>query len=293
MLGDSFTAAFNVAEQDTFSQKLEEMLQNHIPNRNIQVINAGVASYSPLLEYLFLREKGLKLEPDLVILNFDLSDIFDEARYWHIADLEVDGTIVRVNEIPELIPLNRWVNYQISKHSFLYTRYIRRYLTHSKISFTENVNSYSKQNEKSFETDFLAPLRENANYNPTLYWHWPKISLRQIKKLADEQQIPLIITTYPYPPQVNGTEWPEREMAKFELGKIYPPTNMENLEAIAKNMDIPIINSLEAFQESNKTPLYFQRDFHFSPNGHQVFAEEIFDFLLSNAEKYNLINPSN
>jgi len=73
VLGDSFTAAESVDYEKTAVYLAEKKL--NIEGKNVEVINAGVPSYSPILEYLWLRGYGLELEPDLVILNFDLGDI--------------------------------------------------------------------------------------------------------------------------------------------------------------------------------------------------------------------------
>ena len=76
VLGDSFTAAESVNLEKTAVYLVGEKLNSE--GKNVEVINAGVPSYSPILEYLWLREYGLELMPDLVILNFDLGDISGE-----------------------------------------------------------------------------------------------------------------------------------------------------------------------------------------------------------------------
>ncbi|MEK7251480.1 MAG: hypothetical protein AAB209_13775, partial [Bacteroidota bacterium] len=67
-----------VFSNETFSKRLEEKLQSQQGAMKFEVINAGVGSYSPLLEYLYLKHYELQFNPDLVILNFDLSDVYDD-----------------------------------------------------------------------------------------------------------------------------------------------------------------------------------------------------------------------
>ena len=74
MLGDSFTEGIGVEANETFSKVLEGLLNGEGRTEKYEVINAGVGSYSPLPEYLYLKSAGLKLEPDVVVLNLDLSD---------------------------------------------------------------------------------------------------------------------------------------------------------------------------------------------------------------------------
>ncbi|MFP8878611.1 MAG: SGNH/GDSL hydrolase family protein [Myxococcota bacterium] len=65
-MGDSYTAAFEVAYQDTFTSRVGEILnaQFEFP---IQSINAGVRGYGTDQSYLYFRERGHRLKPDLVV----------------------------------------------------------------------------------------------------------------------------------------------------------------------------------------------------------------------------------
>lgn len=66
VLGDSQTEGI-VENSHTYSSVLEERLAA-AGMGPLEVLNAGVSGYSPLLEYLWLREWGLRLDPDLVVL---------------------------------------------------------------------------------------------------------------------------------------------------------------------------------------------------------------------------------
>src|SRR5262249_61615194 len=80
VLGDSFTEGVGVSAAETFTAQLQSLLDGAGLDR-WRIINAGVASYSPLLEYLYLKTQGLALEPDVVLLNLDLSDVYDDFEY--------------------------------------------------------------------------------------------------------------------------------------------------------------------------------------------------------------------
>src|SRR4029453_17992017 len=80
LLGDSFTFGFRAADEMVFARKLEQRLRAD-GFLSVEVVNAGVLSYCPLLEYLQYRHQLHALEPDLVILNFDMSDVQDHLEY--------------------------------------------------------------------------------------------------------------------------------------------------------------------------------------------------------------------
>ena len=82
-LGDSFTEGYSSDLADSFIKRLERRLNARPPKEGItyEVANLGVASFSPLLEFLRLKEFVDKLPGDFVLLNFDGSDFADDHFY--------------------------------------------------------------------------------------------------------------------------------------------------------------------------------------------------------------------
>lgn len=83
MVGDSMTFGWGVEDNETIPSYLEQIANEEFNTRNInnkiEVINAGMASgFSPDTYYLYLKNKGLDLKPNLVIVNFFIrNDIYD------------------------------------------------------------------------------------------------------------------------------------------------------------------------------------------------------------------------
>jgi hypothetical protein len=73
VLGDSFTFSGKVALADTFQKRLEKSLATRDPPRHYEVLNLGVPGYKSGQQLGLLREKGLGLGPDLVIVDFTLN----------------------------------------------------------------------------------------------------------------------------------------------------------------------------------------------------------------------------
>jgi lysophospholipase L1-like esterase len=72
MLGDSTTAAMQVALEDTFVKQLESELNEG--EDSWEVINAGVNAYGTDNELLFYRFEGQKYDADIVFLNMYLAN---------------------------------------------------------------------------------------------------------------------------------------------------------------------------------------------------------------------------
>ena len=80
-LGDSIGFGLGIPSGDHYTKVLEEQL-NSLPENETRyrVINAGGQGYSPSGYYAYLRNEGLRLKPDLVIIETELcNDTSDEA----------------------------------------------------------------------------------------------------------------------------------------------------------------------------------------------------------------------
>jgi hypothetical protein len=89
-LGDETTLAANIEESKTFCSRLQQLLQEGRAD-TIEVVNAGVPEYCPLLSCLQLRHQLLGLEPNVVVLNFDTSDVADDYRFRRFAVISDAG----------------------------------------------------------------------------------------------------------------------------------------------------------------------------------------------------------
>ncbi len=84
VLGDSFAEARAVDINDTFWFKLKKNLKkcnNFYNDKNIEVINFGVSEYGTTQQYLTLKHKVWKYNPDIIILAFfSGNDIADNLK---------------------------------------------------------------------------------------------------------------------------------------------------------------------------------------------------------------------
>ena len=79
LLGDETIFAPETLEADHAASALKELLQQQtqVP---IEVVNAGLPGGCPLTEYLLFKQRLLALQPDLVLLHFDWSDVSDDQQ---------------------------------------------------------------------------------------------------------------------------------------------------------------------------------------------------------------------
>jgi hypothetical protein len=79
LLGDETILAPETSEPEHCLHLLTEHLQQRTRAR-IEVVNAGIPGACPLTEYLLVKQRLLALQPDLVLLHFDWSDVSDDQQ---------------------------------------------------------------------------------------------------------------------------------------------------------------------------------------------------------------------
>jgi len=77
-LGESSTYAWKIPYEDCYSALLEARLGD-VKRKAVRVINAGVPGYSVVQGYAYLKYRGVRLEPDAVLLYFGYNDFLNVA----------------------------------------------------------------------------------------------------------------------------------------------------------------------------------------------------------------------
>ena len=73
-LGDSFTFGWGVKLEETFLKQLEGRLSQQT-GRTVETINAGVPGYGLNHYYIYLKNIGIKYQPDIVVLAYFTDDL--------------------------------------------------------------------------------------------------------------------------------------------------------------------------------------------------------------------------
>ena len=121
VLGDSFSEARQVAQEDTFWSLMERGLGTcpALEGRPVEVLNFGIGSYGTTEELLTWRKDAIRFSPDLVLLQFFLgNDLHDNSLQLRLAEgwRAPKPAFVRANGklVLETPPTSRW-------RRFLYT----------------------------------------------------------------------------------------------------------------------------------------------------------------------------
>ena len=77
VLGDSFIEGFGANDDSTFCSLLQKQLSEKYVHKKISVINGGICGNNPLYEIVLYQNKLEKYNPDLILVESNLTDLKD------------------------------------------------------------------------------------------------------------------------------------------------------------------------------------------------------------------------
>lgn len=280
LLGDSFTEGNGVEAKDAFPAQLQGLVDSaQLPVR-WEVINAGEGSYSPLLMYLLLTKELIHLGPDIVILNLDLSDFYDDFQYSQLATFDSRGEPLAVTPETQSKKVPWHVTLALSFKSFLKenTRAYNFVRRHVAPLLAERPNASG-----DLRTDKYAMLRDGYTFGDERDVELTFRYIRKIRDILSARGVPLWLAVYPYGHQISTREWHlGRVFWHFEQNRMYSRGPQTRIAQMARENGIPVVNMTQAFLDRSKSefPLYFPYDGHFTRAGHSVAAQALMRELL-------------
>ncbi len=274
-MGDSFTEASYVAEEDTFVHVVGKKLQK-------TVRNLGVSGYCPTNELIVFERYGLPCKPKVVVWQLcELNDLLDElgVQQW-IANgrpslyvkRRLLGTEKRLQI--QLSPFDRW---KMRSPSYILFNYLR-----------EN-NPWPTLEAKYYDNSGKMHLTRFTGKPKTLYQNplqhpgWPLIvrALAKGKELMAQSGIKLIVALVPIKTRVTGHairpgDWtqgnftPEEDFAPHE-------SIAYHLNNLCDSLQIRFIDPTLELRASSKRGemVYLPFDSHFTELGYKIVGELI------------------
>lgn len=259
VLGDSFVWGIGAAEPELFTT----LLAGSLPST--QVLNFGVAGYSPI-QYYLLTDKVLALDPDVVIISFCLGNDFPDAVYWNRYDyykpyarldesgqLVVDGyPIPDIKQFPARYDSGvfAWVH----EHSYL-VRLVDRFMR----GMGDGLDRHGQKGPEDFEEGdiYLQPDKDSTG-------RVVQVNARLLEALSAAYQargIPVIVLAAP---------------TKCELGQCYTldgPSDAARglLKRAVSGLPVTLIDPADDFDSAD----FWRKDAHWNASGHRKIAEAL------------------
>jgi len=259
ILGDSFTFGHGVSEDKTFSARLQELLNSEYSD-TFFVINAGVMGYDNIQQMRYLKSEGLNFNPWMVIMAiYPENDLKDNLQ-----DERSRATNLQQRDIEDNFILKHSRFIWVLKSAYINLRLKSIYSGKKNPEAVKRTHFIYLPSEKhrlepltaemdSIIAEFYA-LGKEKNFYPLVMLIPARLQLRK----ADQE---IAIAKLP------NYEWDFDRPTKIttEIISKYSKDLLDLYEIFSKHP------SLEG--------LYFKHDKHFSVEGHELAAEQLFNTI--------------
>lgn len=275
-LGDDTVFALEVAENETFCQLIQEQLQK-VHEQKVEVVNAGIPKYCPLLSYLHFKHDLACLQPDLLVFHFDLSDVADDHYYRRHAQMGAKGLPILCTH-PSFQESTQ-SRKAASEQRFLLLQVLKRQLG----LLPADENRPSDQNDIESPTGRYAWTREDHS-DWKVYIAQTLSPLSHLQDLAHQMSCPFVVTLSPVPWQISekGMSDPSaRQQWGIAPNRVYDSQlAMEPVHEYLNSLSIPYCDVTKHFQ-SEKLPekLFLKTTPQLSWQGHKLFADLVSNYL--------------
>jgi hypothetical protein len=279
-VGDSFTEGFSLRLENTFMKILEKRFNQQPAHTGAkyEMVNMGVVSFSPLLQYLFLKEQLKHLNADLIVLNLDPSDFADDYFYEKGTTWAPDGAPLHVkhgNLMPNFLSYGRHYLETLPGRPWR-NSYVLRFLTWHLIRRTHS--GWINQRIGKIEYDRYGWTRSNPSSGDSWDQQFERSLsyLVRIRNYLKNQGIGFAITVYPNGHMVHPQAWcAGRKRAFYECGKIYNTSLFEKLIARCPEVELTCWDLVPFFRRPDAPSLFYDIDGHFTEKGSTVMADAL------------------
>ncbi len=290
-LGDSFTAGTVRMDGSVPSLVERALAERGDAGPTVEVINTGTESYSPIIHYVLVRYVLMEYDPDLIIMNVDMTDDLDDWKYQQTAEFDEEGNPValppRDLEASNFIDTGEGLVEQSAAsrlHLFLYTKSHLYNGIVDRLGPREGTAAATAGNESTFLyrrwawCQFEWDAETQDQVEKTLDW------IRRTIAYARERGVRVMVTTTPHYQQYVGTP-------AYPLWSTRPH---DEVERVAIEEGAKYLDSWEALRSSvigtPQSYYYYHRDMHFNPRGYALWAAAHAAFLQDPAN--DLLPPS-
>lgn len=286
VLGDSFTFGMGVAKDDIYLEILENMLNEHDDEFSYEVINTGSIGYTLDNEYLLLKEKGLLLNPDIILVGLFVGNDITEMRR-HKWKLDGDD-LVSIIDTKHYVDEENRLRYRGEEEpasylwNFVYTRWQ---------ILTKKIGIYGDPNNGPTLTwpVFLETDDEHGDPNLPEYWSKVESMLAAISKTTKENNAELLVFAIPMDVQTNKKYWDKYSEMYFDEEAWEKSRPQTRLKEYTNLMGIDFIDLLPYFREADDSKWMYweEKDPHWTPEGNELAAEILFNKIIDEQTEDN------
>lgn len=259
-IGDSHTAGYEVAQNETYSAVLEAMLIKH--GIDAEVINTGISGFGTAEELVFFENEGLRYSPDIVILGFYANDMQDSVKAGLFSLQENSLKLEKKDHLPG-----------VGIQNLLNSLVVVRWLSENSYFFSFTFNSVyeiakaalNAAAKKKAQTEYAIPVGDFTDYEYAL----TAALIHRLFQLCQDNDIELIMLDIPTPTNIKQI----RSSIPGSLRRSF--MNDSNILIDSRIVLSPLI--------TKSIPVHVEHGHrHISAESHRLFAEALFSAIQSN-----------
>ncbi|MBI5837523.1 MAG: hypothetical protein HZB25_09785 [Candidatus Eisenbacteria bacterium] len=280
-VGDSFVQGYGPAEQ-SMPARVGAALREPLARRGwrLELVNTGTPSYSPILYHILVTRTLLSYSPDLIVLNVDMTDVFDDFLYRQTAVFDSAGAPLAC---PAGSPLKgRYVRSPDGlREPGRLEAFMIRVRTYSR--FVDIIMNRTARYQGTLNWRVGAPARIGRNAGlPRLFdWCGPEWSdetralvgqsmstLAATLRAARAAHVRVVVTAVPHLGHFTG---------------VYSLRPFEEVRRVCEAEGVPYLDSYAGmrgrFGSAGASACYIPGDMHFNPAGNRLWASVQSDLL--------------
>lgn len=280
-LGDSFTEGTCPMESSVPSRVETGLNARAAEGIRFEVINTGTSSYAPVLYDLLARHVLVDYDPDLLVIDVDMTDVFDDFLYRATAELDDLGRLVACPPGSPLKSAYYRTQGGLARKTARYR--VDEWLGEHSRFYAVMVSRMRELREAGGEAPATAPLaapRDEAL--PGLYdWcdeEWDEDTaelvrasmdtLRQTIELSRSRGFEIVITGVPHLENLTGQ---------------FSQRPFEALRALCEDEGVPYLDSFTGVRErigdADPAVYFIPGDMHYNEAGYGLWADTQLQFL--------------
>lgn len=263
---------------------------------NVEVIAAGLSAWGTIPQYFYLLKDGLKLQPDLVLLVFNLTDPSDNYHFHKYLTSEGKQLLTASSSSQPLV-LNTQLfqlpqmesgqeNYSLILKTKIFLDNQSMIYHFLRLRFKKLINKQAIISPGSLENDLFSITRvpQPPHYNQFLTE--TQNMFKKINNTLNNREIDFALILLPHGHNVNDREWDSgRTVWGFTRNKTYSNSVFKDLKHWGNKENINTYDLTPYLQIASFTDrLYYNFDGHLNKKGNEVTAQILFDLLYPQLE---------
>lgn len=283
-LGDETVLGPDVAEAETVSVRLQDFLQPHT-NQKVEVINAGIPGFCPLLSLLQIRHSLSSLEPDLLILSFDQGDVADDHRVRRYLSTDAAGNPLSCSHT-SLAASEKTKSPKTSVQQYRVLSWCKKQL--GKLPLERN----RPEDERDIDTleGRYAWLQDDPP-DWSVYVAQTFSAIDGLDRHAREGEARLIVAGYPVAWQISSTACSQEVRRRLGVARgevCHSRFPFEVLETYLSQRSILFCNTTPIFERADRPERFFLNGApRFSNEGHRLYARVLGEFILATVPEFS------